>query len=199
MVYWISYFGTKLLSFLFFPVDAHGRENIPKEGAFLLACNHVSYLDPMIMGITTGRRLNYMARDTLFHNPILGFVLPRLGVFPIKRNTADKKAIRESLDRLTRGQPLLLFPEGTRHGASGEKKIEAGVGFLALKSNAPVIPVFIAGSEKVLPPGAKFLIRHKVHVYYGKPVAFKEKLDYEVVAHQVMNAVFALPQGHSTT
>lgn len=199
MVYWICYFGTKLLSFLFFPVEIHGRENVPKEGAFLLACNHASYLDPMIMGIVTGRRLNYMARDTLFRNPILGFVLSRLGVFPIKRNAADKKAIRESLDRLTRGLPLLLFPEGTRHGALGEKKIEAGVGFLALKANVPVIPVFIAGSEKVLPPGAKFLIRHKVHVYYGKPIVFKEKLDYEVVARQVMNAVFALPQERSTT
>lgn len=151
------------------------------------------------MGIVTGRRLSYMARDTLFENPWLGFILPRLGVFPIKRNTADKKAIRESLDRLARGLPLLLFPEGTRHGALADKKIEAGVGFLALKANVPVIPVFIVDSEKVLPLDAKFFRRHRVRVYYGKPVVLKEKADYEVAAYQIMNAVFALPQEHSAT
>lgn len=193
MVYWIAYFGTKLLSFLFFPVDLHGRENVPKEGAFLLVCNHTSYLDPMIMGIVTGRRLSYMARDTLFRNPWLGFILPRLGVFPIKRNTADKKAIRESLDRLARGLPLLLFPEGTRHGASGEKKIEAGAGFLALKKNVPVIPVYIAGSEKVLPPGAKFFKRGRIRVRFGRPLVLKDEANYEEASRKIMDAVYALP------
>ena len=192
MIYWIIYFGTKFLSFLFFPVRVQGRENIPQKGAFLLACNHVSYLDPMVMGIVTGRRLSYMAKDDLFKRPVLGYILKSLGTFPVKRNTADKRAIRESLDRLKKGLPLLLFPEGTRHGAQGEKKIEAGVGFLALKANVPVVPVFIQGSDKVLPPGAKCFRRNRVFVRYGKPISFSLNADYEDVARQVMASILAL-------
>lgn len=192
MVYWIIYFGTKFLSFLFFPLKIEGRENVPAKGAFLLACNHVSYLDPMIMGIATGRRLNYMAKDELFHKPILGYVLRSLWAFPVKRNTADKRALRESLARLNKGLPILLFPEGTRHGTPGEKKIEAGVGFLALKANVPVVPVFVDGSQRVLPPGGKSLIRNKVTVRYGKPIVFPPKTDYERVAQEVMNSIFEL-------
>ncbi|MBP6342351.1 MAG: 1-acyl-sn-glycerol-3-phosphate acyltransferase [Candidatus Omnitrophica bacterium] len=192
MIYWIIYFSTKLLSLLFFPLKIQGRENVPKEGAFLLACNHVSYLDPMIMGIATGRRLNYMAKDELFHRPVLGYILRSLWAFPVKRNRADKKALRESLDCLKKGRPLLLFPEGTRHGTPGEKKIEAGVGFLALKADVPVVPVFVDGSQKVFPPGAKTLRRGQVLVRYGKPIRFVSKGDYEQVAQEVMDSIFAL-------
>ncbi|MBL8013126.1 MAG: 1-acyl-sn-glycerol-3-phosphate acyltransferase [Candidatus Omnitrophica bacterium] len=192
MVYWIVYFATKLLSFLYFPLRIQGRENIPRTGAFLLACNHVSYLDPMVMGIATGRRMNFMAKEELFRKPVLGFVLVRLWAFPVKRNTADRGALKESLARLKRGLPLLMFPEGTRHGAPGEKKIESGIGFLAIKANVPVIPVYIEDSQKVLPPGAKFLHRHAVKVRYGIPKKFPQDSDYDQVARQVMESVWVL-------
>ena len=192
MIYWIAYFSTKLLSFLFFPVKVRGRSHIPRRGGFLLACNHVSYLDPMIMGIVTGRRLSYMARDTLFRRKLFGFILVRLRAFPVKRNTADKTAIRESLRRLKRGDGLLLFPEGTRHGTAGEKKIASGVGFLALKAGVPVVPVFIDGSQKVLPPGAKFLKRSRVKVHYGEPIHFRQGLDYDQAAQQVTDTIYNL-------
>ena len=192
MVYWIIYFGTKLLSFLFFPLKVQGKNNIPREGAFLLACNHVSYLDPMIMGIATGRRLNFMAKEELFKKPVLGYVLKALWAFPVKRNTADKRALKESLERLKKGMPLLLFPEGTRHGEEKDKKIESGVGFLALKADVPVVPVFVDGSQNVLPPGAKFFRRNQVKVRYGAPIKYASGSDYAEVARQVMDSVWAL-------
>lgn len=192
MVYWVIYFGTKFLSFLFFPLQVSGRENVPREGAFLLACNHVSYLDPMIMGIATGRRINYMAKEELFRKPVLNYILRSLWAFPVKRNTADKGALKESLARLKNGMPLLLFPEGTRHGAQGEKKIESGVGFLALKANVPVVPVYIEGSQDVLPPGAKFLRRRVVKVRYGIPRQYPSDAEYPEVARQVMDSIWAL-------
>ncbi len=164
---------------------------MPSKGAFLLASNHVSNLDPMILGITTGRRLNYMAKDSLFKG-IFSYILPRLGAFPIKRNSADTGALKECFRRIREGGPLLLFPEGTRHGSPEEKKALAGVGFLAQKANVPVIPVFIEGSQKALPPGAKFPKRSQVRVFYGKPIHFKEKMEHEAVAGQVMNAIRAL-------
>lgn len=194
LIYWIVYFGTKFLSFLFFPVEVIGRENIPREGAFLLASNHVSYLDPMVMGIVTGRRINFMAKDELFLNPILGYILKKLWAFPIKRNTADKKALRECLHRISQGLPVLLFPEGTRHGNPGEKKIEAGVGFLALKANVPVVPVYIDGSQKVLPPGSRFPRRNKVYVRYGPAMTFSPGDDYQSIAQAVMDAIWRLRQ-----
>ena len=157
-----------------------------------MACNHVSYLDPMIMGIATGRRINYMAKADLFKKPVLGFILKELWAFPVKRNTADKGALRESLDRLKKGMPLLLFPEGTRHGSPGEKKIESGVGFLALKANVPVVPVLVEGSQAVLPPGAKFFRRNIVKVTYGLPVSYPADADYQEVSRQVMASIWAL-------
>jgi 1-acyl-sn-glycerol-3-phosphate acyltransferase len=192
MIYWIFYFFTKFLSTLFFPCQIFGRENVPQKGAFLLASNHVSYLDPMILGITTGRRLNYMAKDSLFKGWFLGYVLPKLGAFPIKRNSADTGAIKECFGRIKKGGPLLLFPEGTRHGSAEDKKALAGVGFLAQKAGVPVVPVFIEGSQKALPPGAKFFKRSRIRVFYGKPLLFKEKNEYEAVAGQVMQAIRAL-------
>jgi 1-acyl-sn-glycerol-3-phosphate acyltransferase len=189
MVYWFIYFSTKLLSFLFFPCRVHGRNNVPTTGSFLLASNHVSNLDPMILGITTGRRLSYMAKDSLFKGKLFGYVLPRLGAFPIKRNTADIGALKECFHRIREGKPLLLFPEGTRHGSAQEKKALAGVGFLAQKGGVPVVPVFIDGSQKVLPPGSKFFRRSSIRVFYGKPLVFMEKKDYETVASQVMKAI----------
>ena len=146
----------------------------------------------MVMGIVTGRRLNFMAKEELLNKPILGFILKSLWTFPVKRNTADKRALRESLERLKKGLPILLFPEGTRHGTPGEKKIEAGVGFLAIKANVPVVPVFIDGSQRVLPPGAKFFRRNKVFVRYGQPIVFPSDTDYELVARQVMDRILAL-------
>jgi 1-acyl-sn-glycerol-3-phosphate acyltransferase len=192
MVYWIFYFSTKFLSFVFFPCRISGRENIPQHGSFLLASNHVSYLDPMILGITTGRRLNYMAKDSLFKGKFLGYVLPRLGAFPIKRNSADTGALKECFRRIREGGPLLLFPEGTRHGSTQDKKALAGVGFLAIKGGVPVVPVFIDGSQNALPPGAKFFRLSKIRVFYGKPICFKETKDYDAVAGQVMAAIRAL-------
>jgi len=157
-----------------------------------LASNHVSNLDPMILGISTGRRLNYMAKDSLFKGKFLGFVLPRLGAFPIKRNSADIGALKECFRRIREGGPLLLFPEGTRHGTAEDKKALAGVGFLAQKAGVPVVPVFIEGSQKALPPGAKFFRRSTIRVFYGKPLVFKDKMDNDAVASQVMKAIRGL-------
>jgi 1-acyl-sn-glycerol-3-phosphate acyltransferase len=189
MIYWIFYFLTKFLSFVYFPCRIYGRDNVPSKGAFLLASNHVSNLDPMILGIMTGRRLNYMAKDALFKGKFLGYVLPRLGAFPIKRGSADTGALKECLRRIKKGGIILLFPEGTRHGSPEEKKALAGVGFLAQKAAVPVIPVFIDGSQRAMPPGAKFFRRSQVRVFYGKPIHFDGKKDYEDVAGQVMKAI----------
>ncbi len=190
MIYWISHGICVIISKIFFPIKAHGLKNLPKKGGFIFASNHRSNLDPFIVGIASSRRLNYMAKESLFRHPFLKFFLGKVGTYPVRRNSSDIKAIKETLKRLKTG-PVLMFPEGTRKIAGGQKQIQAGIGLLALKSGVPVVPVFIKGSDKVLPPGAKFFRHARVHVYFGKPSSFSGRHSYEEVARKIMHDVYA--------
>lgn len=161
-----------LCSALYLPTVVKGKKNIPERGGFILACNHVSYLDPVIFGISCPRQLNYMARESLFENRLFGWFLAHVNVFAIKRYSADIGAIKEALARLKIGGGLLLFPEGTRsiNGRLGEG--QEGVGFLARKSNVPVVPAFIKGTEKAMPKGAKFIKPARLTVVFGPVMKF---------------------------
>ena len=156
MIYLITYYFTKLLSFLYFPRTVIGLENIPSQGGCILASNHISNIDPPILGITSPRRLNYVAKESLFENKLLGFFLRQLWAFPIKRDESDFRAMRHTLRCLKSAQPVLIFPEGTRGTTGRIKTVQAGIGFMAAKSGRPVIPVYIYDSDKVLPAKAKW-------------------------------------------
>src|SRR5471030_135232 len=113
MIYYITYFLTKILSWAYFPYKAFQSRNIPRQGGFILASNHISNLDPVVLGICSVRRLNFMAKIELFHG-LLGFFLTNLGAFPVKRGEADFGAMKEALKRLKKGHGVLIFVEGTR-------------------------------------------------------------------------------------
>jgi len=137
MFYWIAYYFVKTLSAIFSPRTVLGRENIPQEGAFIVASNHLSNLDPFLIGLCLQRRTSYMAKDILFRNKILNYMLQRVEAFPIRRGSADVWALRETLRRLKRGMPVVMFPEGTRKTLTTEKRLQSGIGFLAVKGNVP--------------------------------------------------------------
>jgi 1-acyl-sn-glycerol-3-phosphate acyltransferase len=122
-----------------------GKKHIPKVGGFILASNHVSYLDPIALGVSSPRKLNYMARHDLFFNHWFSWLLSSVGSFPVKRDSADTSAIKEAMRRLTNGEPLVLFPEGSRRFNGKSSEPQPGIGFLASKLNIPVIPAFIKG------------------------------------------------------
>ena len=193
MIYWIGYFLFKIASLIFFPRTVLGLDNIPSKGSFIVASNHVSNLDPFIVGISSGHRLNYIAKESLFQNRLLGFLLSSVGAFPMKRDITDFRALRETLRRLKKGQQVTIFPEGTRKGVAEHPVIHPGIGFLAVKTGLPVIPVFLDGPEKVLPPGAKFLRRHRVIVSFGKPLYFSKQQSYSQIADLVMEKISSLP------
>lgn len=191
IIYWFSFLGFKLLSWIFFPLTVYGREYLPKRGeGFILASNHISNLDPFIVGICDWRRINYMAKDSLFANKFASFFFHSVNAFPVKRNTADFFAVRESLRRLKLGKPLLMFPEGTRK--IQEKQNNPGVGLIVVKSGVPVVPVQIVGSDKVLPPKARMFKRHPVKVYIGRPMQFKPEEGYQEISDRIMERVFSL-------
>ena len=156
MIYWIVYFGTKVLSWACFPFTAYQTRNIPRQEGFILASNHISNLDPVLLGICSVRRINFMAKVELFHGA-LGYILTRLGSFPVKRGEADLGAMKEALKRLKNGRVILIFVEGTRRIGNAPPKAQAGAGFLAIKSGVPVVPVYVQGTNQVLAPALNFL------------------------------------------
>ncbi len=193
MFYWIVYYFSKLLSKLFFPITVYGLENLPSSGSYIIASNHISNIDPVAIGATVPRRISFMAKDSLFKNPVLRWILFGLDTFPVRRETADIGALREAIRRLKAGRPLVMFPEGTRAKKNGDaRKIQEGVGFLVVKSGVPVIPVKVEDSDKVFPRGAKMFKRHPITLIFGKPITFDAKQDYGEIAQSIMQHIHSL-------
>ncbi len=190
MVYWTAYYISLFCSKIFFPIFSHGLENLPQQGAYILASNHVSNLDPVILRLSTKHKLNFLAKEALFTNKIFGALLMCLGAFPIRRDSADVGALKEAIRRLKKGHPLLIFPEGTRKVESKEN--HPGIGFIVAKSGVPVIPAYIIGSDQVLAPGQKIPLRRKVSVFYGKPISFHNPGSYQEMTNQIVNDIYAL-------
>lgn len=189
MVYNIVRFFLYIFFKLSCSITAVGNAHLPKKGGFILASNHTSYLDPMVLAVACFRRLNFMARHDLFHNPLFAWFIRQLGAFPVKRQTADFSAFKEAIRRLRKGEPLVIFPEGTRQSAGLLGDPEAGVGLLAAKLNVPIVPVYIHGTESVLPKHARALNLSKISVYFGKQIFVERRTPYQETARMVMESI----------
>lgn len=182
-----------------------GRDNIPRKGRFILAPNHVSHLDPPLVSSLSPRRPHTLAKIELFKHPLLDKYFRALGAFPIDRGKADRKAIRRAIEMLESEAPLLIFPEGTRSktGELGEAAI--GLGMIAHATKAPVIPVYLHGTEKAVSPlHPKFAIV-KTEVYFGAPLDFSaeysrrgDRATIDAIGHKTMAAVAALRESRSS-
>jgi len=191
MIYYFTYFATKVLSWLYFPFTAYHTEKIPRQGAFILASNHISNLDPVVLGICSVRRLNFMAKIELFKGA-LGYFLSRLGSFPVKRGESDFGAMKEALKRLKMGRVILIFVEGTRRIGNEPTKAQAGVGFIAMKSKVPIVPVYVQGTNKVMAPGTKFFKRGRVYATFGEPFYVNDATTYEEASQRILDKIYAL-------
>lgn len=190
----LYHFCRTILFFLFkvfCGLEVSGRENLPKKGAFILASNHTSNLDPMILGVASFRELNFMAKEDLFRNFLFGCLLKNVGAFPLKRDTVDISAIKEAINRLKKGAVLVIFPEGSRR-KENNAQAQSGIGMLSSKAGCPVLPAFVSGADKVMPPGSKFIFPAKIRVKFGKPLNFDHKESYEFIADKVMQEILAL-------
>lgn len=185
--YWFCTGLVGILSFFFYPITVYGRENIPKKGGCIFASNHESNLDPMILPVASPRQMRFMAKESLFKG-ILGVIIRLGGGFPVRRGSADRKALSQFIEELKKGYPVLIFPQGTRGGT----RIQPGVGFIAVNSGAPVVPIYIEGSDKALPPGARFPKRSPVRVYFGKPFVVAKDSAYPEAADQIMQSIRSL-------
>lgn len=146
-----------------------GRKQIPPEGGMLLVSNHLSHLDVIILGATTPRPLNFVARSTLFVFPIKRMIVA-LGAFPIRREGMGAEGLKETLRRLRAGGIVTLFPEGSRSRDGSLGPLKSGIGMLASRSKVPIVPVVIAGAFQAWPRSAKHPHPHPIRVHYGRPI-----------------------------
>ena len=147
LVYWPLRWILKAGILVYFRLRRLGTEHIP-DGGVILASNHRSFLDPFAIGCCLGRPIYFVAKEELFKNPLLGWILNCLGAFPIKRGAADEESMDTALALLERGQAVVIFPEGTRIRTGSLGSPKRGVGRLALQSGKPVVPIAVTNSER---------------------------------------------------
>ena len=148
-----------------------GKHNIPKTGAFLLAPIHRSNVDTPLAAAVTTRRLRFMGKDSIWKIAPIGWVMSALGAFPVTRGTADREALKRCIAVLEAGEPLVLFPEGTRQSGPLVHPLFDGAAYVAVKAGVPIIPVGIGGSEGVMPKGAKMIYPRKCVLVVGEPIS----------------------------
>ncbi|MFN0069870.1 MAG: lysophospholipid acyltransferase family protein [Chloroflexota bacterium] len=169
LFYDLSGITARILIALFSKFELQGVERMPSTGPVILAANHLSIVDPVILGAVLPRPAVFMAKQELFSHPGMAWVLKSYGSFSVQRGSADREAIRKAFSVLERGRTLGLFPEGTRSRSGYLGEPHAGVGLLALRTGAPVVPIGITGSDQVSPQ--KILSRRpSVLVRVGAPI-----------------------------
>jgi 1-acyl-sn-glycerol-3-phosphate acyltransferase len=152
---------------------ARGIENLPVGPALIIA-NHQSFLDPLLIGLPLRRPVCFLARDTLFKVPVIGWILQSTYVMPIRRESAGTESLRASLKRLEEGYLVGIFPEGTRSRDGRVGVMKPGFVALARRAQVPLIPVAVSGAFEAMPRGAIFLRPRRVRVVFGTPISVDE-------------------------
>ncbi len=154
----------------FFPGRVIGAENLPETGPYVLAPVHRSYLDWMLVARVTKRRLRYMAKAEIWGSKIVGRLVEALGAFPVNRSGADREALERSRAVLAGGEPLVMFPEGTRRSGASVAELREGVAYLALRAGVPIVPVGIGGAERAMPRGSVLPRPRRIDIVIGAPI-----------------------------
>ena len=147
-----------------------GKHNIPKSGPFLLAPIHRSNIDTPLAAAVTSRRMRFMGKDSIWKFKPIGWIISSLGAFPVTRGSADREALKRCISVLESGEPLVLFPEGTRQSGPIVQPLFDGAAYVAVKAGVPIIPVGIGGSEGVMPKGSKMIYPRKCVLVVGEPI-----------------------------
>lgn len=159
-----------------FRIKRIGVENIPEYDSAILAVNHRSNWDVVMVGVTTPRDIKYMAKAEMFKNKFLGKFFSSLGAFPVKRGRGDVSAIKGSLSILSKKNIMLMFPEGRRVKNASRGQAKAGIAMIATRAGVPVIPVHIIGNYRFM---------SKIKVIYGKPIVFEENFNKKLTMDEL--------------
>ena len=176
-------------------LNVEGASNIPMDGPLVIASNHLSLLDPPVIGVAATRKVHFMAKQELFV-PILGDIYKALGAFPVRRGGADRAAIKHGIDILKDNKVLAIFPEGTRSKTGKLGKAEPGALMMASKAMATIVPCCVIGTDY----GRQGRLWPKVTVRFGKPIPFpKDAMVNKEFLHEMtetlMQRIAALQAG----
>jgi len=145
-----------------------GKENVPRKGPLIVVSNHMTYVDPPLLGASVPRRITFMAKQELFRPSLMAIIVRAYGAFPVRRDKLDREALRHALEVLNKGEVLGMFPEGKRSFPYQLQEMQPGTAFIAARSGVPIIPVGISGSEQVR--GIGFIVRRpRINVRIGHP------------------------------
>ena len=168
----------------------YNAERLPDEGAFLLAGNHVSFLDPPFFGLCCRREAFFMARDTLFRNPLANWILRSWNCVPISRGRGDIAAMRAVLRMFAEGKAVLMFPEGTRSPDGRLQEPRAGIGMVVARAGVPVLPMRIFGTDRALPRGASLPRPARVQIKFGKPFVYPLPANFDELRGEALKTVY---------
>ena len=170
VVYGIVRFLIWLVAKLLWRISFEGLQNVPRTGSFLLAPVHRSFVDFGLVSAVTRRPMGYMGKESLWKFKPLGAFITMLGAYSVNRGAPDREALRRTLNILEKGEPLVLFPEGTRRAGPVIEHLHEGAAFVASRAGVPIVPVGIGGSERALPKGKRLPRLVKIHVIVGEPM-----------------------------
>ena len=162
--YFVKYLLTPFLYIFFFP-KIIGKENTKIKGKAIVICNHSSMGDPLLISAAFHRQILWMGKAELFEHKLLAAFFNGVRTFPVNRGESDLPAIRHTFKMLRNGEILGIFSEGTRVKSEGIRDFEAGTSFIALKSKAPIIPVYIGGNYKLF---------HRMTMIIGEPILLSD-------------------------
>ena len=164
-------FILRILFRIFLRCKVEGLENFPRKGRVILMINHINFLDPVLVGALAPREVNMMAKREVLDYPFLGFFIRLYGVIPIRRGEIDRRALKSALETLLREEPFLIAPEGTRSHHGRLQKAKDGIAYIALRTDAPILPIAIWGQEKFF-QNIKKLRPTEVNIRIGRPFKF---------------------------
>ena len=168
MIYWLGHYLARFCFSVFGRLEVSGRELLPPHGPVILVCNHLSYNDPPMLVAALRRPLYFVGKKELFESLISRFTMRSFHVFPVDRTRAGIEAIKTMLELLERDRVLVIFPEGTRSGDGQLQEGMLGVVYLALKAQAPILPVGISGTQK-FPPWRLAFPLSRIRISVGPP------------------------------
>ncbi len=190
ILYWFCWLVLRVYFFGVLRLRVEGLDHFPRKGSLILCCNHFHWLDPLLLGAVSPRQVFYMTKAEAFASPVAGLILRTVGAFPVRRHSADRKAIRQALGLLHDGRTVAVFPEGTRSRDGRLGHAEPGAALLAAWSGSDILPVAISGSYR---PG-RLMVRFGPVFRLNLPAGRKPSgQDLEQMAEeQIMGAVRGL-------
>jgi 1-acyl-sn-glycerol-3-phosphate acyltransferase len=175
----------------YFRARATGLEHVPTSGPFILSPIHRSNLDTPLVALVTRRRLRYMGKESLWKSKFGAWFLSGAGGFPVKRGTADREALHACQEVLERGEPLVLFPEGTRQAGPRCAHFFDGAAYLSCRTGAPIVPVGLGGTEAAMRKGSKMVYPVRMTVVVGEPLYPPERSESGRVSRKAVRAMTA--------